>query len=56
MYARLADSAGQIETREGISQYDAGDYIVYNDRAGDDGYVISRDEFERLYEAAPPRG
>jgi hypothetical protein len=53
VFARLADAAGEIETQEGVSRYNAGDYIVYNDRDGQDGYPVSADEFERLYEPAP---
>ena len=53
VYARLAEAPGEIETREGITQYAAGDYIVFNDADGDDGYAVSRAEFERLYEPAP---
>lgn len=54
VFAKLADTAGEIRTREGVSQYAAGDYVVYNDRDGDDGYAMGADEFERLYERAEP--
>ena len=51
VWAKVADQAGEIKTREGVTCYDAGDYIVYNDAAGEDGYAVKRGKFESMYEA-----
>lgn len=53
VWAEIAESAGSIETREGRSQYAAGDYIVFNEEGGGDGYCVSREKFESMYEPAP---
>ena len=50
VWAEIAGSAGVIETKEGSTEYGAGDYLVFNDEAGEDGYAISREKFERMYE------
>ena len=51
VWARVAISAGSIRTKEGETHYEAGDYLVFNDPEGQDGYAIGRAEFERLYES-----
>lgn len=51
VWARKADSAGSIPTKEGSTRYEADDYIVYNDPDGEDRYAVSKDKFEKLYEA-----
>ncbi len=53
VWAEVAATGGQVETKEGVSRYEAGDYIVYNDPDGRDGYALSAEEFERMYEPAP---
>lgn len=50
VWAVSADEAGRITTKEGETHYRAGDYLVYNDEAGSDGYAVSRDKFEAMYE------
>ena len=50
VWAELAAQAGQIKTKEGVSQYQAGDYLVWNEPEGQDGYCISAARFETLYE------
>lgn len=50
VWAEVAAQAGQIKTKEGVSQYQAGDYLVWNDPAGQDGYCISAALFEAMYE------
>ena len=49
VWAKPADSDGVILTREGGTHYRKGDYLVWNDPEGLDGYAISRDKFENLY-------
>jgi hypothetical protein len=50
VWANVADTAGVIRTKEGGTRYDAGDYLVYNEPDGGDGYAVSKDKFERMYE------
>ena len=50
VWARVAKSAGSIATKEGATRYRRGDYLVFNDRRGRDGYAISRVKFRTLYE------
>jgi hypothetical protein len=56
VWARVADEAGAIRTQEGTTDYEAGDYIVFNDPEGRDGWAISREKFEQLYEPAAGSG
>ena len=50
VWAEVAETPGVIQTKEGSTAYLAGDYLVYNDESGGDGYAISRDKFERMYD------
>jgi squalene cyclase len=50
VWAEVAEKGGVIETIEGQSRYAPGDYIVFNDKEGTDGYCVSAREFEELYE------
>lgn len=52
VWAVIADKSGSIGTLEGETHYQAGDYLVYNDEAGTDGYAVSSDKFETMYEPA----
>ncbi len=54
VWAIEATAAGAVETREGRSQYEAGDFIVSNTPNGDDSYAVARDIFHGRYVAAPP--
>ena len=40
VWVRVVDHSGGIKTREDVTRYDAGDYIVYNDAEGVDGYAV----------------
>jgi hypothetical protein len=53
VWAEIAEADGQIATKEGVTHYQAGAYLVYNDPEGRDGYAVSADDFERMYEPAP---
>ena len=48
--AEPATSSGQIRTREGSTQYNAGDYIVHNNDDGTDSYAVEKERFERMYQ------
>ena len=50
VWAARAEDAGAIQTKEGSTAYEAGDMLVFNDRAGRDGYAMSKDRFDALYE------
>src|SRR5947199_914092 len=38
VWARIAAEPGTIETKEGSTAYARGDYLAFNDPAGQDGY------------------
>jgi hypothetical protein len=50
VFAERADTAGAIPTKEGSTAYEAGDMLVFNDAARTDGYAMSPQKFESLYE------
>lgn len=50
VWAEVAESAGTVRTKEGITKYEAGDYIVDNDEAGKDRYAVGKETFESQYE------
>jgi hypothetical protein len=52
VWAETAKKAGSIKTKEGITHYDAGAYLVFNDQDGKDGYAVTPASFEAMYEPA----
>ena len=52
IWAERATSRGVIKTKEGISHYEAGDYLVSNQEDGSDAYCVHAEKFEAMYE--PP--
>ena len=50
IWAEAAREDGSVPTREGVSHYRAGDYVVSNDAAGADRYCVARARFEEMYE------
>jgi hypothetical protein len=56
VWAEIAEEAGVVTTKEGSTEYQAGDYLVYNDEAGEDRYAVSRGKFELMYEIAGDEG
>lgn len=50
VWAEVASRDGCIATLEGVSHYRAGDYLVYNDEAGQDGWCMDAARFESMYE------
>lgn len=52
VWARQAEAGGEIRTKEGTTDYDAGDYLVFNDPEGRDGYAMAAETFHSLYERA----
>jgi hypothetical protein len=49
VWAEKADKAGAIQTKEGSTAYNAGDYLVFNDPSGKDGYAIKSKTFHAMY-------
>ncbi len=41
-----------MRTKEGVTHYKVGDYVVFNDPDGRDGYAVERTSFEEMYELA----
>jgi hypothetical protein len=52
VWAEVARTGGEIRTKEGATRYQAGDYVVFNQPDGGDGYAISKSKFERMYQPA----
>ena len=50
VWAEVASTAGDVQTKEGSTHYEAGDYLVFNERDGSDAYAVSKQDFERMYE------
>lgn len=49
VWAEVAGKAGSVTTKEGISHYRAGDYVVFNEKSGRDGYTVSARKFRKMY-------
>ncbi len=52
VWAEVADRDGAIKTKEGVTHYRAGDYLVFNDQRGEDGYAVTASSFDAMYEPA----
>jgi hypothetical protein len=50
VWVEVAASAGSIETKEGRSHYRAGDYLIFNESDGSDGYCMAAETFGSMYE------
>ncbi len=53
VWAEVTSQAGQITTKEGVTHYSAGAYLVYNEPDGGDAYAVEAETFEKMYEPAP---
>ena len=49
VWAEQAQRAGKVKTKEGVTHYEAGDYLVSNNSDGSDEYAIAAAKFESLY-------
>jgi hypothetical protein len=56
VWAEKAREPGTVKTKEGSTDYRAGDYLVSNDPDGSDEYAISAEKFESLYTAYDEEG
>ncbi|WP_049641984.1 hypothetical protein [Candidatus Rhodobacter oscarellae] len=52
VWARQASEDGATPTKEGATAYKAGDMLVFNDPDAQDGYAMSLEKFQSLYEPA----
>jgi hypothetical protein len=43
---------GAVRTKEGVTRYPAGAYLVFNDEDGQDAYAVTAPSFEAMYEPA----
>ncbi len=50
IWAKKATQTGSVTTKEGTSQYRAGDYLVFNHQDGTDAYCVQSEKFESMYE------
>ena len=50
VWAEVATESGVVDTKEGKSHYEAGDYLVYNNEDGTDAYCMSAEKFKSMYE------
>ena len=51
VWAEQATSAGKIQTKEGFTDYTPGDWLVYNQDNRQDGYAMSDEKFNKLYDS-----
>jgi hypothetical protein len=49
VWAEIAKRDGAIKTKEGVTHYKAGDYLVFNERKGKDGYAVTARSFKAMY-------
>jgi hypothetical protein len=52
VWAEVATESGSVKTKEGESRYRRGDYLIYNDSTGRDGYCMSAAKFKAMYKLA----
>jgi hypothetical protein len=50
VWAMQTEADGTIQTKEGSTGYEKGDYLVFNDPSGKDGYAMTAETFHSLYE------
>lgn len=50
VWAEVAQEAGSVQTKEGVTHYLPGDYLVFNEEHGGDAYAVSADKFKAMYE------
>ena len=52
VWAEAATEAGSISTKEGVTHYRAGDYLVFNEKSGGDAYAVPARKFHQMYARA----
>ena len=49
VWAEQAQQAGSVTTKEGVTHYESGEYLVSNNRDGSDSYAMTAQKFDDLY-------
>jgi hypothetical protein len=52
VWAERAASDGRVQTKEGATLYKSGDYLVFNEEHGGDGYAVEAEKFQSMYDRA----
>jgi hypothetical protein len=52
VWAEQVTAGGSVQTKEGATEYQAGDYLVSNQEDGGDSYAVEKAMFEKMYEGA----
>ncbi|MEN9676925.1 MAG: hypothetical protein RIS76_2821 [Verrucomicrobiota bacterium] len=52
VWAEVTSQAGAISTKEGVTNYEAGAYLVFNEEDGGDGYAVTAAKFKEMYAPA----
>ena len=50
VWVEVAPGPGSVETKEGVTHYRAGDFLVFNEEHGGDPYAVTAEKFEAMYE------
>lgn len=50
VWAEQATVDGTIDTLEGSTHYEVGDYLVFNNPDQTDGYAVAKEKFETMYQ------
>jgi hypothetical protein len=56
VWAERATQPGTVTTKEGVTAYEPGDFLVSNNRDGSDAYAVGAKKFEEMYTAAVDPG
>ena len=54
VWAEPARTASTVRTPDGSIDYEPGDFLVFNDPEGKDGYAMTDEKFHSLYEPMDP--
>jgi len=54
VWAEEAHESGSIQTKEGFTDYNAGDYLVFDYEEGGNAYAVKKHKFEEWYEKVDP--
>jgi hypothetical protein len=49
VWAEVAKEDGSIKTKEGVTNYKKGSYLVFNSKNGADGYAVTASKFKEMY-------
>jgi hypothetical protein len=49
VWAECTVNEGRVQTKEGTTEYRQGDYLVFNDEHGNDGYAVAAEKFQSMY-------